>query len=149
MQQELFRAIFARVHPEARVSFVEDGSQIVDRLDLDQPIVPEVGDPDIYFVDLCGTGISGPKLIRALRSHPRTQRFPIIALSGVQATEEIDACFNAGASAYFIKPMKAGELDTILATVRDTWLTTGLLPPPYNQPNSNEALGNPGSQPQG
>ena len=140
-QQELFRAAFARVHEGAQIAFVETGHSILKSLEADDAIVPGSGDPDLYVVDLCGTGGAGADLIQALREHPRTQLYPIIVLSGVQSASDIDACFRAGANAYFLKPMLVSELESILTCINEVWFKTGLLPKRISPSRSETSAG--------
>jgi CheY-like chemotaxis protein len=59
-------------------------------------IVLDLGLPDRPGLEVC----------RALRQHPATQQSPIIALTGRAGANEQRACFEAGCTLYFAKPLE-------------------------------------------
>lgn len=63
-------------------------------------IVLDLGLPDRPGLEVC----------RALREHPITRHSPIIALTGRAGESERRACFEAGCTLYFAKPLEPRKL---------------------------------------
>lgn len=64
--------------------------------DAPAAIVLDLGLPDQPGLEVC----------RALRQHPATRLSPIIALTGRAGASEQRACFEAGCTLYFAKPLE-------------------------------------------
>jgi len=66
--------------------------------------------PDLVILDLLMPYKSGFEVLRELKSHPDTQRVPVIILSSNSREEDIVKALNAGADDFVVKPFRAREL---------------------------------------
>ena len=73
--------------------------------------------PALILTDLHMPGASGVTLIKRLKADPTTRNIPILALTASDPNgEETRAAMNAGATAYYFKPIHTGGfLKTVAA----------------------------------
>lgn len=61
--------------------------------------------PDLIILDVNMPIINGFEVCRILRKDPRTKKIPILLLTGLGKTGEVDKGFQSGADEYLIKPI--------------------------------------------
>jgi CheY-like chemotaxis protein len=61
--------------------------------------------PDIVLVALEAPGYDALAVLEAMRVDPRCRDIPVIALTGREDIEAVDAAFAAGAAAFVVKPL--------------------------------------------
>ena len=66
--------------------------------------------PDVIVTDLSIPGIDGFELLTRVRANPRTERIPVIVLSGCADTDTSRRAIAAGAVAFLVKPCSAESL---------------------------------------
>ena len=103
------RLLFSRALRNAGFEAVEaaTGGQVLDAVDGQHL--------SAVLLDNRMPGLSGPDLIRELRTRKTSDVLPIIVVSGMDATEDRLAGLHAGANDYLTKPV---ELGTLVAHVR-------------------------------
>lgn len=62
---------------------------------------------DVLLLDLDLPDQPGLSLLGQLRAEPRLKSLPVVVVSAETRPERIDACFDAGATAFFSKPLDA------------------------------------------
>jgi len=67
--------------------------------------------PDVILMDVRMPVMNGPDAIRILRSKPDTERIPIFVLSAYSDSKTRDTCRQAGADAFFTKPINLEKGD--------------------------------------
>lgn len=70
--------------------------------------------PDLILLDMTMPKMTGFEVAPVLRTHPATKNVPIIALTGDNATESIEAAHEAGCDHYITKPIDAGKILRLL-----------------------------------
>jgi two-component system chemotaxis response regulator CheY len=70
----------------------------------------QAGAADVVLLDLDLPDRPGLALLQALRADERLKRVPVIVVSAETRPERIDACFDAGATAFLSKPLAASQL---------------------------------------
>ncbi|MBI5545206.1 MAG: response regulator [Deltaproteobacteria bacterium] len=73
--------------------------------------------PDVVVADLCMPRLDGAELCQALRSHPKTQRVPVVILTSNFSPEAAKRCFQSGAAGVLSKPVEPKRLLTELERV--------------------------------
>jgi len=70
--------------------------------------------PDVILMDVRMPIMNGPEAIRILRSKPDTERTPIFVLSAYSDSKTRDSCRQAGADAFFTKPIDIEKVDAAI-----------------------------------
>jgi signal transduction histidine kinase/ActR/RegA family two-component response regulator len=73
--------------------------------------------PDVFLLDIGLPDIDGLTLARMLRADPLTREATLIAMSGYGQEADRAAALEAGFDRYFVKPVDAGELAAMLASL--------------------------------
>ncbi|MFN7723579.1 MAG: response regulator transcription factor [Rubrivivax sp.] len=71
--------------------------------------------PDLILLDVMMPGISGLDVSRTLATDPRLQRIPVVMLSALGASTDIEAGLTTGVRAYLVKPFSPWELLDLVA----------------------------------
>jgi DNA-binding response OmpR family regulator len=71
-------------------------------------------DPDLVLLDIRLPRVNGFELCALIRKHPCYESLPIIMLSGLSNTADIQCALNAGADDYLVKPIDDGALATVV-----------------------------------
>lgn len=66
--------------------------------------------PDLIIVDAHMPGLSGPEVCARLQAEAGLRGAPILLISGMASTEEIQAALEAGALEYLRKPFELSHL---------------------------------------
>ncbi len=66
--------------------------------------------PDLVIVDMVMPGLTGLDLVRLLRHNPQTKQLPLLMLSGMDSTADMQAARHAGVDAFLAKPITAEQL---------------------------------------
>ncbi|MFH0882176.1 MAG: response regulator [bacterium] len=80
---------------------------------------------DLILTDLHMPGMSGGSLIREVRSNPRTEKIPIIAITSDSSETTVHRILREGIEDYIIKPFDTQNLIEKVNRVRDHLLKTG------------------------
>jgi DNA-binding response OmpR family regulator len=70
----------------------------------------EVDRPAVIVLDVVNSWIDGLGLCRALKRNHEYSEIPIVIVSGKSEPDSIRAAFQAGAAAYFLKPLDLSRL---------------------------------------
>jgi len=86
------------------VVIAQDGQEVLDLV--------ERCHPDLILIDVQMPVLDGLSAIRQLRA--RGERMPIISLTGMAMQGDEQRCLNAGATAYYSKPVRLNELVAVI-----------------------------------
>jgi CheY-like chemotaxis protein len=92
---------------DMQIAFAENGRQALS-------IVEEQADFDLILMDIMMPEMDGYDTIKLLRSKPQFAKLPIIALTAKTMDEELEQCFEAGASDYISKPIHIEQLLSLI-----------------------------------
>ena len=73
--------------------------------------------PDIVFLDLHLSDMSGAVLLQRFQSDPRTRSVPAVIVSGDTSPATIERLTRLGAAAYLTKPFTSAQLRELIAAV--------------------------------
>lgn len=91
----------------ATIVIARDGFEAVEK-------VNSVPDIDIVLMDIMMPGMDGLEATRRIRSDPRFQKLPIIAITAKAMKDDQEQCLKAGASDYLAKPIDIDRLYSLL-----------------------------------
>lgn len=91
-----------------QVAEARNGLRLVSTLEVDRPA--------LILLDVMMSWIDGVELCRALKQNERYRSIPVILVSGRSDARTVEAGLEAGAAAYFPKPL---DLTDLLARVRE------------------------------
>ena len=75
---------------------------------------------DLVITDWAMPSMSGPDLVRAIRSSPTHGQLPVLMITGIADKEDIVQALEAGVDGYLVKPFESETLRTkILEIVGD------------------------------
>lgn len=75
---------------------------------------------DLVITDWAMPSMSGPDLVRAIRSSPAHAKLPVLMLTGIAQKEDIVQAIDAGVNGYVVKPFEPQTLkDKIQELVGD------------------------------
>jgi len=98
----LFRRILHQLAPEARLSIVTDGNELLEFLSFNTV--------DLLFLDLSMPCKSGFVCLNAIRMDPRCKSLPVIVYSSSTRQSDIRRAYASGASLYVVKPFSSMHL---------------------------------------
>jgi twitching motility two-component system response regulator PilH len=89
----------------------QDGYQVMKAADGETAVdMAQAEVPDLIFLDIVLPGMSGFSVLRALRRDPRTERTPIVMMSGNQQATEQFYVQRFGADGFMRKPFGRAEV---------------------------------------
>lgn len=79
--------------------------------------------PGLVYLDIEMPGLSGQQVLRAIKSSPEHRDIPVVMMTGVSDTAQMEEAARNGANSYTIKPANAEQfLKTVLAST-NYWMT--------------------------
>ena len=102
-------------------STVADGAQALAFLRHQAPYT-QVAAPDLVLLDLNLPVRSGTEVLAELHQDPELRSIPVVVLTSVARPEDMNRCYELGASTYLVKPL---ELEEFLTLVKNTVVCWG------------------------
>jgi CheY-like chemotaxis protein len=81
--------------------------------------------PSLILLDIVMPKMDGREVARSLRANPETKEIPILAITALFRSHDLDACLLAGCNGYIVKPFAVGDLQ---AKIRELLAGTGSQP---------------------
>lgn len=89
---------------------------------------PSARRPALILMDLNTPRVDGREALRMIKSDPTLTSIPIVILSTSANPRDLDFCYEAGANAYHIKPVRYPDHLRAMIKLLDYWLTEVTLP---------------------
>lgn len=84
--------------------------------------------PDLIFLDLNMPIINGFEVLKHIKSVTTYRHIPIIILSTSDDEQDINRCYELGASTFMVKPASHGDLMELANLVRMYWFSLARIP---------------------
>jgi CheY-like chemotaxis protein len=84
--------------------------------------------PDLILLDLNMPDLNGFEFLRIVKKDPRFIQIPVIVLSGTEAPENINECYQLGANCFIQKPNDITKFKQVVAVINEFWLGIATLP---------------------
>lgn len=116
-------------HP--RLEFVQDGQELLDYLTRTGSWAPPkpATTPALILLDLRMPRLDGPAALARIKGDPRLRRIPVVVMSTSWSERDIVQSYDAGVSAFLIKPVTFDKLVAMLRRLCAWWFDTVELPP--------------------
>ena len=66
--------------------------------------------PDLVLMDMIMPKINGFQATRLIRQNPKTRSIPVIAVTALTSSEELEQCFQSGCDDHIAKPFTTQDL---------------------------------------
>ena len=112
-----------------QIDIVTDGEQALNYLlgladdDALRPL------PRLVLLDLKLPKINGVEVLRAIRSHPRTQELVIVVMTSSIEDQDLNACYELGVNSYIVKPLDFQQFVHVTRQVGFYWMMLNQVPP--------------------
>ncbi|MGE5457002.1 MAG: response regulator [Methanococcaceae archaeon] len=107
-----FRDAVEKVQKRTKITFMNDGVQLMDYLEKNGGSLPQV-----VFLDLNMPKKNGIECLREIRSHSLLDDLSVAIYSTSSSEEDIEETFAQGANIYIKKPRDFAKLKKIMAEV--------------------------------
>ncbi|MDF1566553.1 MAG: response regulator [Spirochaetaceae bacterium] len=81
------------------------------------------------LLDLNLPGISGIELLKRIKETPEFRRVPVVILTTSLEPPDVEACYDAGANSYLVKPGTFAELSELAERIHRYWAGDNRRPP--------------------
>jgi len=127
--QMLISLAFKEANVEATICKVYDGGDLMDYLGKKGKYRDtEIQFPKFILLDLNMPRMGGKEALLELKSHPLLKMIPVIVFSTSPRSEDVKACYEAGASCYIVKPALYEDLLKVVKYIDNFWVKTAITP---------------------
>lgn len=84
--------------------------------------------PLLVLLDLNTPGRDGREALREIKADPRLRQLPVIVLTTSANPRDLQLCYESGANAYHVKPLRFPDHLTLLQQIFSYWLGSAVLP---------------------
>ena len=110
--QLIFREAIELVDIKTKLSFFDNGQELMDYLKL-----PNISLPDIIFLDLNMPIKNGMQCLKEIRKQPELKNLSVAIYSTSSSEKDIEETFVNGANIYINKPVNFKALQNVLEKV--------------------------------
>ena len=128
--QDLIREAFGIVCETLRLSFVNDGEELMEILQQKgrEMNPPELYPPAIILLDLNMPKLDGREVLKLVKSDPELQQIPVVVFSTSTDSDDVLASYRLGANSYIEKPSTFHSLLELIKDLSTYWLEDVRLP---------------------
>jgi len=76
----------------------------------------------VVLLDLKLPKVDGLDVLARMRAHARTRRIPVVVLTSSMLPADVDACYDAGANSFVVKPVEFSAHAGVLKELASYWL---------------------------
>lgn len=85
--------------------------------------------PALVLMDLNTSGTDGRQALEAIKIDPGLRSCPVVVFSTSASAKDVAFCYEAGANAYHVKPVRYPEHVQAIIDLLSYWLTRAVLSP--------------------
>ena len=78
--------------------------------------------PALILMDLNSHGVDGREALVMIKSEPHLKNIPVVALTTSANPKDVAFCYQAGANAYHVKPVRYDQYRLLLSGLLQYWL---------------------------
>jgi CheY-like chemotaxis protein len=120
-------AVLKRAKVRNRVTVTSDGPQALAHLRRE---ANHYRSPRPHLILLSADALPhrGEELLQAIKCDTKLAHIPVVFLSSVESDTRVTHVYDLDANCYVHKPLNEDEMERMLETTRDFWLTIARLP---------------------
>lgn len=120
----LTREAFHQHYPESRISFAEDGEDLLDFLHYRGRYVESVHTlPELILLDLNMPRKDGREVLREIKANDQFRHIPIVVLTTSDAKDDVDTSYHDGANSFITKPPTFQRLSEVTKAIGQYWFS--------------------------
>ena len=120
----LTREAFHQNYPQSRISFAEDGEDLLDFLHHRGRYAGAVHTlPELILLDLNMPRKDGRDALREIKASDRFRHIPIVVLTTSDAKADIETSYYNGANSFITKPTTFQRLSEVTKAIGQYWFT--------------------------
>ena len=85
-------------------------------------LIPLPALPALILMDLNSHGVDGREALVTIKSAPRLKEIPVVVLTTSANPKDVAFCYQAGANAYHVKPVRYDQYRLLLSGLLQYWL---------------------------
>lgn len=122
--QFLIKQALNQAFNDIKLIISENGKSAIDNLEkMDLKL-----EPDLILLDLNMEIMGGKEFLKNLKSNQIMRKIPVVMLTTSDHFQDIEDCYNLGASGYIHKPLESNVLVEKFEIMRAYWYEVCLLP---------------------
>lgn len=114
--------ILKQDNPSTRVKVVYDGAETISYLFDDADNAKKHLLPKVIFLDVKLPRITGPEVLKKLKSHAVTKTIPVVVMTSSNQEQDIIECYQLGANSYLVKPIDFLDFQRMILNSSRYWL---------------------------
>ncbi|WP_080239360.1 response regulator [Spirosoma rigui] len=120
----LTREAFHQHYPKSRISFAEDGEDLLDFLNYRGRYVGAVHTlPELILLDLNMPRKDGREVLREIKADDQFRHIPIVVLTTSDAKDDIETSYYNGANSFITKPPTFQRLSEVTKAIGQYWFS--------------------------
>ncbi len=120
----LTREAFHQHYPSSRISFAEDGEDLLDFLNYEGRYVGAVHTlPELILLDLNMPRKDGREALREIKASEQFRHIPIVVLTTSDAKDDIETSYFNGANSFITKPPTFQRLSEVTKAIGQYWFS--------------------------
>jgi two-component system, response regulator len=114
---------FKRQNIADKVQVVRDGAEALEYIFYTGAYADRtIENPKVILLDLKLPKVDGIEVLRRIRSDPRTQMIPVVALTTSSEERDVVETYKLGINSYIVKPVDFGQFNEVAKTLGSYWL---------------------------
>jgi CheY-like chemotaxis protein len=104
------------------IAIAHDGAEVLDYIyhKGDFASLPDV-DPAVILLDLKMPKVNGIQVLKCLKSDENLRRIPVVVLTSSREIRDVNECYQLGANAYVVKPVRFTEFIHVVKEIAIFW----------------------------
>lgn len=116
------KILFVEDEPALQKTFTEvliqEGYEVLNAFDGEEGLkLAQTGKPDLILLDLILPKVHGFDVLKMLKEDPVTKEIPVIVLTNLEATADVEKALELGATTYLVKA--SYNLEDVVQKVKD------------------------------
>ncbi len=110
-------------NPSLKVLHVKDGAEAVDYFFAPGRLIDSRGLPKVVILDNKLPKLTGPEVLKILRSDPLTVNVPVVVMTSSSQDSDVSECYRLGANSYLVKPIDFADFREMITLCSRYWVS--------------------------